>query len=194
MLQAFHGVSPLPNTSLMLVAPDVGAVSRIFDTWMARHRPDELFDNSRMRAIGANELALQPQLADNVDRGVEGVGYWCGHRLGFYVAAPGEVQLGALGPAATLVKCFEVDDEAEVIVVFAHTVEHARELFREWNLLAYGDDGDSATAQQMSSWLLRWLQVTLGEDMDAGLTGVGSVCEGGFWRIFPQDYEPTYVE
>ena len=80
--------------------------------------------------------------------GVEGVAYWCGHRLGYYVAAPGEVQLGALGPVTTLVKCFEVDDEADVTLVFAHTIEHARELFREWNRLAYGDDGESATVEE----------------------------------------------
>ena len=32
-------------------------------------------------------------------------------------------------PAATLVKCFEVDDQAEVVIVFARTSDHARELF-----------------------------------------------------------------
>ena len=192
MFRAFHGVFDQSSIPLILIAPDDGAASRIFGTWMERHRPDELSDNNRIRAVGANDLALQPQLADAVDRGVEGVAYWCGHRLGYYVAAPGEVQLGALGPATTLVKCFEVDDEAEVMFVFAHTIEHARELFDVWNRLAYGDGGENATVEGMSPWLLRGPQVTLREDMDVGLTGVGSVCEDGFWRIFPADYEPSF--
>ena len=193
MFRAFHGVFDQSSIPLILIAPDDDAASRIFDTWMERHRPDDVADNNRIRAVGANQLALQPQLSDAVERGVEGVAYRCGHRLGYYIAAPGEVQLGALGPATTTVKCFEVDDEAEVIVVFAHNAEHARELFREWNRLAYGDDGENATVQEMSPWFLRGPQVTLREDMDGGLTGVGSVCEDGFWRIFPADYEPTYV-
>ena len=193
MLRVFHGVSDLPSTPLILIAHDDDAASRIFDTWTERHRPDEVTANHHLLGVGANQLALQPQLAETVEGGVEGVAYWCGHRLGYYVAAPHEVQLGALGPPATLVKCFEVDDEAEVMLVFARTSEHARELFTVWNRLAYGDDGESATIEEMSPWLLRGPQVTLREDMDVGLTGVGSVCEDGFWRIFPADYEPTVV-
>ena len=41
-------------------------------------------------------------------------------------------------------------------------------------------------------WLLRGPQVTLRVDMDMGLTGVGAVCEDGFWHIFPADYEPSF--
>ena len=44
----------------------------------------------------------------------------------------------------------------------------------------------------MSSWLLRGPQVTLRDDMDMGLTGVGAVCEDGFWHIFPADYETSF--
>ena len=29
--------------------------------------------------------------------------------------------------------------------------------------------------------------------MNVGLIGVRSVCEDGFWRIFPAAYEPAYV-
>lgn len=192
MLRAFHGVSDQSSAPLILIAPDGETASRIFDSWMERHRPDELAANNRVLAVGANKLALQPQLAEAVGRGVEGVAYWMGHRLGFYIAAPGEVQLGALGPATTLVKCFEVDDEADVMFVFAHTIEHARELFTVWNRLANGDDGENATIEEMSPWLLRGPQVTLREDMDIGLTGVGAVCEDGFWHVFPADYEPSF--
>ena len=53
-------------------------------------------------------------------------------------------------PAATLVKCIDVDDEAEVVIAFAHTSDHARELFDEWNRLAYGGGGKSATVEEMS--------------------------------------------
>ena len=193
MLRVFQIVSEVAPAPLTVIAADDGGASRIFSTWFERHHPEEVVGKARVRAVGANELALQPQLTDAVGRGVEGVTYWCGHRLGYYVAAPQEVQLGALGPAATLVKCFEVDDEAEVVVVFAHTSDHARELFGEWNRLAYGDSGENATVEEMSPWLLRGPQVTLREDMDVGLTGVGSVCEDGFWRIVPADYEPTVV-
>ena len=193
MLRVFQIASEVAPAPLTVIAADDDRASRIFSSWVERHHPEEQVGKTHVRAVGANELALQPQLADAVGGGVEGVVYWCGHRLGFYVTAPQEVQLGALGPAATLVKCFEVDDEAEVMVVFAHSSEHARALFQEWNRLAYGDGGENATVAEMSPWLLRGPQVTLREDMDVGLTGVGSVCEDGFWRIFPADYEPTVV-
>ena len=45
---------------------------------------------------------------------------------------------------------------------------------------------------EMSPWLLKGPQVTLREDMDVGLIGVGAVCEDGFWHIFPADYEPSF--
>ena len=41
--------------------------------------------------------------------------------------------------------------------------------------------------------MLRGPQVTLREDMDIGLTGVGAVCDDGFWHVLPADYEPNYV-
>ena len=194
MLRVFQIASNVTTTPVSVIASDDGSASRIFSEWVERHRPDELTDKPRVCLVGANELALQPQLTSAVERCVEGIAYWCGHRLGYYVAAPHEVQLGALGPPATLMKCFEVDDEAEVMLVFARTSEHARELFTVWNRLAYGDDGKSATIEEMSPWLLRGPQVTLREDMDMGLTGVGAVCEDGFWRIFPADHEPTLVK
>ena len=194
MLRVFQIASNVTTTPVCAIAFDDGAASRIFSKWVERHHPGEQVDRPRVRLVGANELALQPQLTSAVERCVEGIAYWCGHRLGYYVAAPHEVQLGALGPPATLMKCFEVDDEAEVMLVFARTSEHARELFTVWNRLAYGDDGKSATIEEMSPWLLRGPQVTLREDMDMGLTGVGAVCEDGFWRIFPADHEPTLVK
>ena len=192
MLRVFQIASNVNATPVSIIASDARCASKIFSTWVERHHPGEQVERPLVRLVGANELALQPQLVSAVERGVEGVIYWCGHRLGYYVAAPGEVQLGALGPAATVVKCFEVDDEAEVMLVFARTSEHARELFTVWNRLAYGDDGESATIEEMSPWLLRGPQVTLREDMDVGLTGVGSVCEDGFWHVFPADHEPSY--
>lgn len=70
-------------------------------------------------------------------------------------------------------KCFEVDDEAEVRVVFAKTNDHARELFTVWSRLASGDDGENSTVTEMSRWLLRGPQVTLREDIDVGLKGGG---------------------
>ena len=192
MLSVFQIASNVTTTPVSIIASDDGAASRIFSKWVERHHPGEQVERSRVRLVGANELVLQPQLASAVESGAEGIAYWCGHRLGYYVAAPLEVQLGALGPPATLVKCFEVDDEAEVRMVFAHSSDHARELFTVWNRLAYGDDGVNATVEEMSPWLLRGPQVTLREDMDMGLTGVGSVCEDGFWHIFPADYEPSF--
>ena len=193
MLSVFQIASNVTTTPVSIIASDDGAASRIFSKWVDRHHPGEQVERTRVRLVGANELALQPQLAIAVESGVEGVTYWCGHRLGYYVAAPQEVQLGALGPPETLVKCFEVDDEAEVRMVFAHSSDHARELFTVWNRLAYGDDGENATVEEMSPWLLKGPQVTLREDMEIGMTGVGDVCEDGFWHIFPAIYEPSFV-
>ena len=173
MLSVFQIASNVTTTPVSIIASDDGAASRIFSKWVERHHPGEQVERSRVRLVGANELVLQPQLASAVESGAEGIAYWCGHRLGYYVAAPLEVQLGALEPPTTLVKCFEVDDEAEVRMVFAHSSGHARELFTVWNRLAYGDDGVNATVEEMSPWLLRGPQVTLREDMEIGLNRPG---------------------
>jgi hypothetical protein len=181
-------VIPLPLT---VIAEDDGAASRMFGEWAGHHHPGELLENVEIKLLSATDQALQPQLEAARAQGMAGLAYWAGHRLGYLVAAPQEPRFGALAPHEPDVRCYAVDDEAEEVLVLARTREQAVALFTEWNLIAYGDRGESATVKEMSPWLLRGPQVTLREDMDEGLTGVGSVCEDGFWRIFPADYEPT---
>ena len=44
-----------------------------------------------------------------------------------------------------------------MVIAFAHTSQHARSLFQEWNRLAYGDGGGNATVAEMSPGLLKGL-------------------------------------
>ena len=70
-------------------------------------------------------------------------------------------------------------------------MEDAVAAYTVWSLLAWGEMDEFFSVNEMSRWLLRGPQVTLRDDMDAGLLGVGTVCEDGFWRIYPADHEPS---
>lgn len=190
MLRVFLITNNITAVPLTVIAQDDGAASTIFGTWAGCNHPTEPITRLETTLLSATDLALQPQLAEAARQGVAGVCYWAGHRLGFMVAAPQEPQFGALAPYEPDVRCYAFDDDSEETLVFARTDEHAVALYTEWTLIAYGGKGEHATLKEMSRWLLRGPQVTLREDMDTGLTGVGAVCEDGFWRIFPADYEP----
>jgi hypothetical protein len=189
MLRVFLITSDLTPVPLTVIAAHDAAAGEIFATWATHHHPGQQVADPKIRLLSADDLAVQPQLADAVAQGAAGVTYWCGHRLGFLVAAPQEVQFGSLAPSEPMVRCYAAGDDAEEVLVFARNVDEAIGLFTVWNATANGFREGPESMLEMTRWLLRGPQVILREDMDAGLTGVGRVCEDGFWRVFPADYE-----
>jgi hypothetical protein len=91
----------------------------------------------------------------------------------------------------TDVQCYSVFDEEGEQLVFALNMEDAVAAYAVWSMLSWGEMDEFFTVKEMSRWLLRGSQVMLREDMDAGLLGVGTVCEDWFWRIYPADHEPA---
>ncbi len=76
--------------------------------------------------------------------------------------------------------------------MFAENIETATAFYAHRSMIDYGVVDDKFSVQEMSRWLLCGPMVTLREDMDAGLLGIGSVSADEFWNIYPVDYEPTF--
>lgn len=189
MLRVFEMFIEEAVVPLTVIAKDDVGAHRVFEAWAENHLGICTLDRPEIKLLSATELALQPQLAEAAAQGVPGVAQFLSHRAGWIVTAPQEPLVGAWAPPETDVRCFAAAHEAEETLVFALTLEHAAALYTHWNLDAYGDGPVNATIREMSRWLLRGPLVTLREEMDGGLTGIGMVCEDDFWRIFPPDHE-----
>jgi len=177
---------------LTIIADGKNEAIRIFNAWVERHLPIATCDQTRLKLVTVTALALQPQLAEAAGAGVVGVGYWISHRAGWVVAAPQEEQLGAITPMDPFVRCYSVVDDDGEMFAFAHSMDEAVTFYTQWSMLAYGEMDETFSVEEVSRWLLRGPQASLREDMDAGLLGIGSVSEDGFWRVWPADYEPTF--
>lgn len=121
---------------------------------------------------------------------MSGIGWWIDHRQGWIVGPGDGESRGWLNPPHTDVMCFRCSGpDFPELLVFATSPRQACEIFDERSRDAFGWEGELETMQRYVHWLLVGPQVTLREDMDAGLTGVGRECEDGFWRIFAPDHE-----
>lgn len=192
MIRVYQAHSAIVPTPLTIFATDVAQAARTFQTWAEHHRPKAKAPPAEFRASTLTELALQPQLAVAAGTLASGIGYWLGHRAGWVIAAPHESPKGALSPLDTNVRCYSIIDGDGEHLVFAENIEAATAHFTHWSLLADGEVDEQFSVHQMSPWLLLGPMVTLREDMDAGLVGIGLVSVDGFWHIYPADYEPTY--
>lgn len=192
MIRVYIAFSDALQTPLTIIANDSNQASQLFDAWVERHRPNADAPAPEFRLLTINEMALQPQLAYAAGAGVPGVAYWVNHRAGWLVAAPQDNQKGALAPPETDVRCYSVIDDDGEHLVFAENIETATSFFVHWCLITDGAVDDDFSIKEMSRWLLRGPMVTLREDMDAGLLGIGSVSVDDFWRIYPADYEPSF--
>jgi hypothetical protein len=175
---------------LTIVASGYEEARNIFAEWFEANCDGGDPREPKVTQLSLMQTAMQPQHADLARQGLSGVAYWLGHRAGWILAASQEPRKGQIAPPLCDVRCFVFTDEQEELLVFAPTVEAAHSIHVEWNLSNYGERGEFTGAQEVPRWLLQGPQVTLREDMDAGLTGVGSVSEDGLWHIFPADYEP----
>ena len=191
MQRIYLAHSTITSLPLRIVAPDSKVALDIYKVWSARMNGGEPPEGIEIELLSRNALALEPQLHAVMGEGMQGICYWLGHRPGYVVAAPGEPFMGYVAPPPCEVRCYVVDDDADETLVFAHSMDLARAIYIEWCKEAYGDGGDEESIEEISRWLLPGPMATLREDMDVGLTGVGSICEDGFWRIFPANHEPT---
>ena len=192
MLRVFKMSSNLTTDPVTVIAPHAEAAHSMFEIWAEEHCFAQQIEEPKLSLVSADDLAVQPQLENAARQGVSGIAYWCGHRLGYLVAAPQEHQYGAIAPSEPNVRCFAVDDQAEEVLVFARNLDEALSFYRVWNATAYGcEDTERTSASEVTRWLLSGPQVTLREEMDLDQIGVGQLCEDGFWRVFPADYEPT---
>lgn len=192
MIRAFIAFSDTLQAPLTILARDEKDVRSMFQAWCERHRPEAQEPDAKFRLLTLTEMALKPKLGDAAGAGVPGLAYWLNHRAGWVVAAPQDNAKGALAPPEIDVRCFSVNDDDGEHLVFAENIEIATAFYAHRSMIDYGVVDDKFSVQEMSRWLLCGPMVTLREDMDAGLLGIGSVSTDEFWNIYPVDYEPTF--
>lgn len=176
----------------MVIAPDTETARNLFEDWVQDHREGMPTLDIRVELVSRVELAQQPQLRVPTEGGVASIAYWLGHRTGWWTAAPHEPQIGSLAPFEPMVSCFAFDYEAEEVLCFANDEDAAWETFRKYCELMFETDGDEAICQEIPRWLLQGPQVTLREDMDHDLCGVGAITPDGFWHIYHPESEAIH--
>jgi hypothetical protein len=195
MLYAYQVHSDAISDKVTFVARDSNEVSRFFWLWCQRHAAHFHIRDAEILRLTPTDLALQPQLAEAVSRGVIGVAWWAGHIEGWVVVAPDADPLGVVALRLPSVKCFIFrGDDCEGLHVVAENEEHAKALFNTWSLDGNGWEGEFSDMREVSLWMLTGAYITLREEMDEGLTGVAMICEDDCWRLFPADYDPPLTK
>lgn len=178
-----------------IFAKNIGQAQEIFYLWHSHHAPFLAITETTITESSVSHLTDQPQLADAARAGIAGVGYWMGHRDGWCIRPADGDAPGVIAPLVPSVRFFvgKSDDVGEVLV-FAESQRDADKIYDEYHRDCMGWSDDAQDLADMSRWLLTGPKVTLREDMDAGLTGVGRECEDGNWHILPADYEAPLTD
>jgi len=188
----FGDESPVPLT---VFAHDAQSAEAIYGEWIMRHMPGRAPKPKSIEECDEGSLSEFPQLAEAVhdatSKDTAGVGYWLGHRGGWFVQPPHAPRLGELGPFVSGIECyvFVHGDADDRILVFAHDQDHANELFSAWHEAAFGRPFEHVLFKWVSRWLLTDDQVTLREEMDIGMTGIAGWSPMTGWHIYAPDHE-----
>ena len=187
------GVDRLPPTYIAAASED--DARRVFLEFMAHHSP---FHSGKMRQVvesSATWLANRPQLSaainDANDSGKSGVAWWLGHRAGWVVRPAKSKPVGYLAAEEPEVQYYRFDnDDGLDLAVFAFDPDEAIRFFAIWHQCRFDALRADFYFQRLSPWLLIGDQLTLREEMTAGLIGVAAQCSDGAWRIVsPDDLE-----
>jgi hypothetical protein len=178
------------DEAVTLFASDRAQARNMFIEWGGLRGFDVLQLEYQVAQLDECDLAMQPQLAAAASSGATGVGSWLGHRGGWAITPASDEPLGLPAPPEPDVRCYVVaGEDCGQLYVFAETLERAIATYDLWSLDRNGWQGEYDRIHEISRWLLTGPKITLREEMDEGLTGVAGVCEDGFWRIFPADYD-----
>jgi hypothetical protein len=181
------------NRKLTVIANNADEAIYLYYLWTATHCRAAHDEEPAVERLSAEQLALQPQLSHAASEDVAGIAYWVSHRAGWVVAVPESGPLGRSMPPETSVRCFTVDVTGrDEVFVFAHDTDHALSLYNHFQLAAWGKLDSQFTIREMSRWLLQGYQVTLREEMDSGITGIGKKALDAWWHIYAPDDEPGH--
>jgi len=178
-----------------IFARNVSQAHEMFELWHSYHTPFLPITLTTISESSLRHLTDTPQLAEAARAGITGVGYWMGHREGWCIRPADGDTPGVIAPLLPTVRYFVgVSDEIGEVLVFAECRHDADKIYDEYHRDCMGWSDDAQDLTEMSRWLLTDAKVTLREDMEAGLTGIGRECEDGFWHILPPDYEAPLTD
>jgi hypothetical protein len=180
-----------PLTSrVIVIAHDVPEAFAMFWQW-AEHNDIDLSGLAEpIEAVLLDDLSRTPQLDEAAKSGMVGIARWIDHRAPWIVAAPDDDEpVGRIAPPEINIGCFLFTGEDGTLYVVAGTLERAIATSHLYQLDQSGGPADYAEVVELSPWQLNGPLVTLREEMFEGITGVGMICEDGFYRIFPADYD-----
>lgn len=175
-----------------IFAKNVGKAHEMFELWRSYHAPFLAITETTIGESSVSHLDDRPQLAEAARAGIAGVGYWMGHRDGWCIRPADGDAPGVIAPLVPAVKYYawNSEDIGEVLV-FAETRHDADKIYDEFHRDQTGWEDDFPDVKEMSRWLLTGPKVTLREDMDVGLTGIGRECEDGSYEVPLTDTEES---
>lgn len=192
MLNVYLATSEALPDAITIIAEDADEAALSFTVWRAMNLPAGDVVHADIVRLSERDLERTPQLAELASSWQSGIARWVGHREGWVVVSPGDMEpAGSLEPPQCPVSCFLfTHEDFGSLHVVAETMERAIATLHLWSLDRNGWSADYNTVTEVSPWQLSGPMMTLREDMFAGKVGVGLECEDGFWRVFPADYTP----
>ncbi|WP_298190541.1 hypothetical protein [Novosphingobium sp.] len=192
MFNIYLATSSFLPDPVTIIAENHDEAALLFTIWRSFHVHGDHVVSAEITKLSEADLALTPQLAELTQSMQPGIARWVGHREGWIVSAPDDLEpAGEIALPECPMTCFafETPDDGRVLVV-AETLERAIATLHLYSLDQNGWDAEYSSVNEISPWPLTGPMVTLREEMFEGKTGVGAECEDGFWRIFPADYTP----
>ena len=185
--------STAASLPLIVVEPDVGEAEETFLIWISVHEPGWDKGAIRIEPMSRIWLAQRPQLAHAVEKanqtGWSGVAYFLSHEEGWVIRAAHEDRIGVIAPYKPEVRYYQfgaAEDDDHDAMVFAHHLDEAVEIYREWHVHAHGRPCLQFTSRAVSRWHLTGQFTSLRHDMDRGQCGIAGLVSGdGTWRILP---------
>lgn len=192
MLNIYLATSSFLPDPVTIVAENHDDAALLFTIWRSYHVSGDHVVPAEIAKLSEADLAQTPQLAELTRSMQPGIARWVGHREGWLVTAPDDLEpAGELALPECPVTCFafETPDDGRMLIA-AETLERAIATLHLWSLDQNGWDAEYSSVKEISPWTFTGPMVTLREEMFEGKTGVGAECEDGSIRLFPADHTP----
>ena len=189
-MQVFEMASRWLGEHVTVFANSEQEARAIYREWVEAHHPGRPVRPGRVYPFNEEQLKHRPVLEAAAKMNTAGVGYWGRVEQHWLVAHACNTPLGDLAEPEPPVGYFEVDtDEGEHTRVFAVSEEQATTLYIAYELHKWGVVPKSFTVRKKTRWHLTWEFITLRDDMQAGVCGIGLPDERGIWRIQSPEHD-----
>lgn len=194
----FQGWSPESSLPVVIFAASAADAADTFALWSSIHMPDWSNTPAKIQEMSSEWLAERPQLAAAVARAratsmYDAVLLFRDHKAGWFAVGVEATAIGTIAPVEPAVRSFQVRRSVEglegrEVMVFAHDVTHAIQLYTEYRE-TYGSPVDTPfEVLEFLRWTLTGEQTILRELMDLGVIGIAGWAPNHGWSIYPPSH------